>query len=101
MVGNLYSGTAANIYSSLSAGTILSSEAPANHAEGGGAAILGANYTPTPGIIRVADVLKMPLPMKVADFENYYGLNERIVAAESCWFVAKVFFFIDQYHLCS
>ena len=86
MVGNLYSGTAANIYSSFSGAA--TTENTTSHSASGGIAALG--YTPTPGIIRVADVLKVPIPMKNANFENFYALNERIVAAESCWFVATV-----------
>jgi hypothetical protein len=92
-MASLYSGAAANIYSSLSASLSMDalSAAGAQGGGGGGAtSALGANYTPTPGIIRVADVLKVPIPMKNANYENFYALNERIVAAESCWFVAKV-----------
>lgn len=88
MVGSLYSGTAANIYSSLSAGLNMDQASPS--AQDNATSALGAAYTRTPGIIRVADVLKVPVPMKNASNENFYALNERIVAAESCWFVAKV-----------
>lgn len=89
MVGSLYSGTAANIYSTLSANNILSTDS-ANSDLSGAAAVLGSNYVSTPGVIRVIDVLKVPVPMKNASDDNFYSLNERIVAAESCWFVAKV-----------
>jgi hypothetical protein len=94
-MASLYSGAAANIYSSLSAS--LSMDALSAAAQGGGGggggmggSALGAQYAPSPGIIRVADVLKVPAPIKNANYENFYALNERIVAAESCWFVAKV-----------
>ena len=85
-VGSSIGATAANLYSSLqsSAGTLLSSSEPAY-----------ANVQ-VPQLIanqmsRVSAVLKTPIPLRHASEENLYGLNERIVAAESCWFVSKVF----------
>jgi hypothetical protein len=36
--------------------------------------------------------LEEPVAMQRADLGSYFALNERIVAAESCWFAAKVRF---------
>lgn len=82
VVNSLYSGgasTAANIYSSLqdaSSGMMGSNTASAS------VGVAAAS--------RSLDLLKTPMPMRDAAPDNMYALNERIVAAESCWFVAKV-----------
>jgi hypothetical protein len=87
VVNSLYSGgasTAANIYSSLqdaSSGMMGSNTA------------LGTGTSASVGVAaasRSLDLLKTPMPMRDAAPDNMYALNERIVAAESCWFVAKV-----------
>ena len=76
--------TAANIYSTLqsSAGTLLSSES---------SQVAGQQNQEISNLLtKAADVFKQPIPLKHASRENMYALNERIVAAESCWFAAKV-----------
>ena len=40
--------------------------------------------------VKLASLLTVPEVVTAGDFANMYSLNERIVAAESCWFVAKV-----------
>lgn len=44
--------------------------------------------------------LEVPMVMqeKQADHSSYFALNERIVAAESCWFAAKVSSYIIVVH---
>lgn len=34
--------------------------------------------------------LEVPMVVQQADLSSYFALNQRIVAAESCWFAAKV-----------
>ena len=58
---------------------------------GGGAASAHTNASAAAAMAnRTLDLLKTPLPMRDASPENMFALNERIVAAESCGFVAKV-----------
>jgi hypothetical protein len=76
--------TAANIYSTLqsSAGTLLSSES---------SQVAGQQNQGISNLLaKAGEIFKMPIPLKHASRENMYALNERIVAAESCWFAAKV-----------
>jgi hypothetical protein len=96
VVGSLYSGatslSGSSLYSTLSSGTILSSDSGNNSGTNAGN---GPLFPPPPqGLLRVTDILKSPIPIRDANSSNFYALNERIVAAESCWFVAKVYKYI-------
>lgn len=84
VVNSLYFGgasTAANLYSTLqdASSGMMGTNAGAASASAANAAAM-----------RSMDLLKTPMPMRDAAPENMFALNERIVAAESCWFVAKI-----------
>lgn len=56
-------------------------------------------------VVKVSTLVRVPYSIQESsqDATVFYGLNERIVAAESCWFAAKVtatifFFFFFFYH---
>lgn len=39
---------------------------------------------------KLSSLLTTPSVIETADISNYFGMRERIVAAESCWFAAKI-----------
>jgi hypothetical protein len=64
---------------------------------GGGA---GGQSTAPENVIRVQHLLlKLPAAIEFSGTNpaSFYALNERIVAAESCWFAAKVTFICSYY----
>ena len=57
--------------------------------DGGGENSPIANPSPTEAV-KLSSLLAVPDVVSAGDFSNMYALYERIVAAESCFFVAKV-----------
>eukprot|EP01034_Spumella_vulgaris_P021596 gene21596-27634_t len=54
--------------------------------DAGGAAEAGEHYE----AVKMATLLRLPAVITFADPTTCFALNERIVAAESCWFVAMI-----------
>jgi hypothetical protein len=59
-----------------------------DHLNGNSPGVSSTQYAYDP--VKVSSLLKIPSFLSEADISTCYSLNERIVAAESCWFVAQV-----------